>query len=202
MAGQFIMDNVLRPIVEQVVAGLMNVVTALLQTVSAVMPDFQVVQATNGLEMQYGGQSIHFAMQVSPLLNIELLVNGQLFYRITGFFLLPMAAFAFEETLSVQTEELPALFMHTYGLIDLVTALAYGIQGNTGKGFDNSEWGPYTAGYLQYFLLMTLPFLGMFVTLPNDTKAEFATSMFILHGSAVVAFSFMTCSRNCPRQMQ
>ncbi len=178
--------------------GLMGFVHAILETVAALIPGFTANAVQNGVSLTSGSIMKAFSMRVTISLEIEVLVDGQVIYRITNFFLLPQVSFAYE-TLSL-FEELPGMVLATYGLLDLSTALYYGIIGSSGVGgFSNENWGSTRTLYLQPFFMFTIFFVLMFFSLQNELKTDFALSMLILHSSAVFGFSFIDWLKEAPK---
>ncbi len=197
-AGQFIVEKVLLPILQATVSGLMGFANAVLQTVSALVLGFTVSSTAEGISLAYGTVSKTFAMRVSNSLEIKVLVDGQVVYQVTNFFLLPQVFFAYE-TLSL-FGEIPGMFLATYGLLDLSTALYYRIIGSSnGNEFSNEIWGSTRSLYLQVFLMYTVFYVLMFFSLQNELKKDFALSMLILHSSAVFGFSFIDWMKDLPK---
>ncbi len=176
----------------------MEFALTILKTVAALIPGFTVNAIPNGVSLTYGTVSKTFSMRIGNSLDIEVLVDGQVIYRITHFFLLPQASF---ETLFL-LGELPGMFLATYGLLDLSTALYYGIIGSSDvNGFSHENWGSTRTLYLQPFFMFTVFFVLMFFSLQNELKKDYAMSMLILHSSAVFGFSFIDWLKELPKML-
>ncbi|RMG32160.1 MAG: hypothetical protein D6732_13735 [Methanobacteriota archaeon] len=197
-AGQFIADNVLLPILQEAISGLMGFVHAILETVAALIPGFTANAVQNGVSLTYGSITKTFSMRVANSLEIEVLVDNQVVYRITNFFLLPQASFAFD-TLSPNSEMgQVGLFLATYGLNDLAWALTFALTGSADGAFSEVSWGNPRSGYVATFLLMTITHIGWFFALSPEERRQFAEDMIILHSAAVFAFSIMDLIKEVP----
>ena len=107
----------------------MGFANATLPTVAALVLGFTVVSTAEGISLAYGTVSKTFAMRVSNSLEIEVLVDNQIVYRITNFFLLPQVSFTYE-TLSVGQV---GLFLATYG-VGLTAILTFLLAKTTVQG--------------------------------------------------------------------